>query len=256
MTNLARVKQFKTQSEVVQEALAFFSKKMNERDFALIEKNARATLSDPHLFEVFEMWNANELSDKAFVQQLREYASTEKQLSLSEENRDLTNKQDEVARIKAVTDKDFASRFAKIIQVLAASRGLATNEKLAAFLEMNEEQVRVLCKGEHKPQRKTLIKVAMKFKIPLEVFLGQLTIDQLVCADDAIVKPTRLKTSNGWLKTSSRVLHHHRAGDKVPDVFVALVEKNPDKTKSETRYPAADSFTKYDFAGGEVFSVR
>lgn len=172
MTNLARVKQFKTQSEVVQEALAFFSKKMNERDFALIEKNARAALSDPHLFEVFEMWNANELSDKAFVYQLREYASTEKQLSLSEENRDLTNKQDEVARIKAVTDKDFASRFAKIIQVLAASRGLATNEKLAAFLEMNEEQVRVLCKGEHKPQRKTLIKVAMKFKIPLEVFLG------------------------------------------------------------------------------------
>jgi hypothetical protein len=171
MTNLARAEQFRSQSETIQDALNYFSKKVSELEFMVIERNARAALTDANLFEAFEMWNSEEISDEALLYQLREYLDTEQMPVIPEEKRDLTKKEEEIARIKSVIEKDFAVRFAKVIQVLAASRELNTNEKLANFLEMNEEQVRVLCKGEHKPQRKTLVKVAEKFSIPLEAFL-------------------------------------------------------------------------------------
>jgi len=173
MANLARqeIDHFDHQAQVIKNALRHFSR---SDGFAVVEAVGRYAFSDDILFESFELWSKKEIDDEAFMFQVHHFFKTKDRPALSSENRDLTGNRAAIDLIKKSADLSFAKQFARKLGLLANHKKLTTNEKLGTFLGVSAEQARQLLQGEHKPQRKTILKVSEAFGVPPEEFLEDL----------------------------------------------------------------------------------
>ncbi len=137
----------------------------------MIDVAARHAFSDSILFENFELWNKKEIDDEDLLFQIRHFIETKDRPALPQDKRNLTNNTRAIETIKEDADQEFAKKFARKLDLLAISKKLDTNEKLGNFLDVSSEQARKLLLGDHKPQRKTLLKVSLAFRVPIEDFL-------------------------------------------------------------------------------------
>ncbi len=159
-------------TSILKKALAHFDKKNDKEAFDLISAACDHAYTDQLLFEVFDLWSNKEVSDKALLFQLNHFFATKDQKPLAEDERDLTKKTAAIENIKTSADSEAAKSFATQLKLLAHKKGLTTNEKLGDFLGVSAERARVLLQGKHKPQFETLSNIAARFKVPLEMFLG------------------------------------------------------------------------------------
>ena len=159
-----------TKTSTIREVLRYFSSKEDQIPKDTIEGIAAAAdnaYSDDILFEEFESWTKNH-DDDSFLYLINHYWKTIGKPSLTQEEQDLTNQPNKVESIKEKSKQDVAQKFAQFLNKIADERKLTTLEAIGNFLELTPQRVSVLLKGEHKPQRATIAKIAEKFEIPLE----------------------------------------------------------------------------------------
>ena len=123
--------------------------------------------SDDILFEEFERWTKN-YDDDSFLYLINHYWETIKKPVLSHEESDFTGQAERVEVIKEKSKQEVAQKFAQFLNKIVLQRKLTTLEAIGEFLELSPQRVSVLLKGDHKPQRATIAKIAEKFEIPLE----------------------------------------------------------------------------------------
>ncbi len=149
---------------IFETVLKHFGKTVDSRTAEKIAAVVDFAYTNDLLFEEFELWMENK-NDKVFLYQVDHFLENKDKKSLPSEKRDLTGKSNEIQAIKEQADRDFAKSFATKLQALALERGLKTNQELGEFLGgMTAEQARVLLEGRHKPQRKTLLRIAAAFE--------------------------------------------------------------------------------------------
>lgn len=159
-----------SKTSTIREVLRYFSSKEDQIPKDTIEGIAAAAdnaYSDDILFEEFENWTKNH-DDDSFLYLINHYWETIGKPALGLDERDLTDKKDKVEAIKETSKQEVALKFAQFLNRIALERKLMTLEAIGAFLELSPQRVSILLKGEHKPQRATIAKVAEKFGIPLE----------------------------------------------------------------------------------------
>ena len=159
------------QAEVIKAALEHFGDVGTRDQVEILSAAADHAFVDELLFQSFEFWKKSEIDDDALLFQIKHFFDTKDQPPLSREKRDLTGNVRAIDAIKKSADENFATLFARKVSAMASAKGLHTNEKLGEFLSMNPEQARVLREGKHKPQRKTIAKVAEAFGVTIESFL-------------------------------------------------------------------------------------
>ena len=121
--------------------------------------------ADDLLFEDFEIW-MEERNDKAFLYQIDHFFKTINNPTLP--NGDLTGNTVEIENIQSEAEHNLAKTFAAKFKHLANQKNLKTNKEIGNYLGKNQEQIRVMLEGKHKPQRKTLLLVSEKFGVSAE----------------------------------------------------------------------------------------
>jgi hypothetical protein len=159
-----------SKTSTIREVLRYFSAKEDQIPRITIEGIAAAAdnaYCDDILFEEFDNWTKNH-DDDSFLFLINHYWETINKPILSQEERDLVDQADRTKVFKENSKKEVASKFAQFLGKIAYERKLTTLEAIGNFLEVTPQRVSILLKGEHKPQRSTIAKVAEKFEIPLE----------------------------------------------------------------------------------------
>lgn len=171
-----QVLNFKT--SIIREVLRYFSlkeeqiSKMTINGIAIAADNA---YSDDILFEEFENWTKNR-DDDSFLFLIDHYWNTINKPILDRSERDLTGQSDKIITIKEKSKTEVAQKFAQFLNKIALERKLTTLEAIGNFLELSPQRVSVLLKGEHKPQRSTIVKVAEKFQISLDKIQKEISL--------------------------------------------------------------------------------
>lgn len=172
MSSLAIQKRalIKSKSDILVEAIDHFNAKSGDES-ETIAVAAEHAMKDPILFEEFELWHQSRNDDVLFFH-AKKFLERADQPPLPPELRDLTGNETEIRKIKENADRELAQSIARKVTKLANERRLSTNGAIGEFLGgMHEAQVRVLLNGDHKPQRKTLLKLAEAFGVSVEFFL-------------------------------------------------------------------------------------
>ena len=160
-------------SLVIKMVLAYFSSK--EQDFTKdqIEKISAASdhaFTDDILYEEFANW-AKDKDDEVFLFLIQDYWASYKKPVLKPTERDLTGQDQKILDIKESEKKQQQKDFAQILNELSIQKGLTTYNEIGKFLGVSRERARVLLSGQHKPQRKTILQIAEKFRIdPEEIY--------------------------------------------------------------------------------------
>ena len=158
---------FDQKVSIIKEVLDYFSNKEDSypektrEDIAAAAENA---FCDEILFEEFKSW-IEDRDDESFLHLINHYWKTRGQRPLSEEQRELTGKNEDIKAIKERAKQDVAGNFSKLLNKMATERGLKSLEEIGNFLGFSAERARTLLEGKHKPQRKTVLKVADKFGV-------------------------------------------------------------------------------------------
>ena len=159
-----------SKTSTIREVLRYFSLKEDiipKETINAIATAAENAFSDKILFEEFENWTKNH-DDDSFLYLINHYWETVKKPVLDEIERDLTNQNDKIKLIKEKSKQKVAKAFAQFLSKIAHERKLTTLVAIGNFLELTPQRVSILLKGDHKPQRSTIAKIAEKFEIPLE----------------------------------------------------------------------------------------
>ncbi len=167
-----------SKTSTIREVLRYFSSKEEKIPKITIDAIATAAdnaYSDDILFEEFDNWTKNH-DDDSFLYLINHYWETIKKPVLSKERRDLTNRTDKIESIKKGSKQEVAQKFAKFLNKISHERKLTTLEAIGEFLELTPQRVSILLKGEHKPQRGTIAKVAEKFEISIERIQKEITL--------------------------------------------------------------------------------
>jgi hypothetical protein len=167
-----------SKTSTIREVLRYFSSKEDQIPKTTINGIAAAAdnaYSDDILFEEFENWTKNH-DDDSFLYLINHYWETIKKPVLNQGERDLTDRTDRVEAIKKNSKQEVAQKFAQFLNKIAHERKLTTLEAIGEFLELTPQRISVLLKGEHKPQRSTLAKVAEKFEISLETIQKEISL--------------------------------------------------------------------------------
>jgi hypothetical protein len=172
MNSLAKTKihSISHHASVIRDLLEHFGSVGTREDIEMLSVAADFAFADALLFQSFEFWQKKEIDDEALLFQVKHFFETKDQNRLPEEKRNLTGNARAIQGIKVSADENFAILFGKKVSRLAAAKGLHTNEKLGVFLNMEPEQARGLREGKHKPQRKTIARVAEAFGVSIESF--------------------------------------------------------------------------------------
>jgi hypothetical protein len=167
----AKIDSIQHRTDVLKKVLSHFDKLENANDLKMLVAAADFAYMDDLLFEEFEIW-MEEKNDKALLFQIEHFFKRKDRAPLPNKLKDITGKSNLIEQIKQDSENDAATTFATKLNSLVLKKGLKTNEEIGEFLgEMTAEQVRVLLSGKHKPQRKTLLRVAEAFRVPVEFFL-------------------------------------------------------------------------------------
>ncbi len=166
----AKIDAINSRGDVLKAALYHFGNKKEDEAVAMIAAAVDFAHSDDLLFEEFQIW-MDEQSDEALLFQVDHFLKNVGRKSLPPAERDLTGKLDKIEAIKQSVNEEAGQSFSRRLRELALKRGLDTNAKLGGFLEVTAERARVMLKGRHKPQTKTLVDVAKRFRVPLEFLL-------------------------------------------------------------------------------------
>lgn len=154
--------------DVLRAVLSHFGKNADSKVSEKIAASVDDAYVDDLLFEEFEIW-MDEHNDEALLYQIEHFQKAKHKRPLS--SPDLTGQKDEQEKIQKEAEQDLAHTFAARLRTLADQRGLKTNKEVGDFLDRTAEQVRVIFVAEHKPQRKTLLLVAEKFQVPVDVLI-------------------------------------------------------------------------------------
>lgn len=160
--------------DIIIDALVHFDGIFQEgsKEFAKVKAAADAAFGDDLLFEHFQYWK-DDRDDEILLYHINHYFETIHLKSLSNEERDLTSRREEVeASIKQKTREIQKQIFGRRITLLAAEKRLETNEALGKFLGVSAEQARRFKAGENKPQLGTLNDIASKFNVSIEYLSG------------------------------------------------------------------------------------
>jgi transglutaminase/protease-like cytokinesis protein 3 len=170
MHNLARMKidSIEYRADIFKKVLSHFGDIKDTKVLEMISAAIDAAYTDDIMFEDFKIWT-EEQNDDALLYQVDHFSKNRDRKPISESERNLTGKKEKIETLQKDAEHEAAQSFAKKLQSLASKKGLKTNEAIGKFLGgMLAEQVRVLLDGKHKPQRKTLLRVAEAFKVPIE----------------------------------------------------------------------------------------
>ena len=152
---------------VIKQVLEYFSSKEDDFPKEVIGRIAAAADNvyvDDILFEEFENWVASN-DDDAFLYLINHYWDTKSMENLAPEKANLTGKEKIVEEIKNSARNEQAQKFSELLAKLTTERGLTTLDKIGEFLGVSAERARVMLEGKHRPQRKTLLKIANKFDV-------------------------------------------------------------------------------------------
>lgn len=151
---------------VIRNVLSYFDAHEESYSNLILEKISKAAdeaLMDDILFEEFENWASNR-DDESFIYLINHYWESKATPSLS--RGDLTGLHDEILDIKKEAKKSVAKNFSIILQELCNKKNFRTYREIGDFLGgITEERVRILLDGKHKPQRRTILNVAEKFRL-------------------------------------------------------------------------------------------
>lgn len=168
-----RIRHIDTVSNAIKAALAHFAERsLPEKTETRLALAADLAFSDELLFEKFQMWT-QERDDEVFLFHIDRFFEKRGQTALAPAERDLTPRRAfvEAAVAKSVRDRQ-KQIFGQRITILAAERGLLTNDQLGDFLGVSGEQARKFKAGENKPQLATLKNIADRFKVPVGFLIG------------------------------------------------------------------------------------
>jgi len=163
-------------TSIIKEVLEYFSSKEEDISKNVIEGIAAAAdnaYTDDILFEEFENW-AEDKDDESFLYLINHYWESKDKPVLSESERDLTGKEDQIKEIKENSKQEIAQKFAILLNRISTERNLTTLDAIGKFLGVSPQRASVLLEGKHKPQRNTIIKVAEKFEIPIEAIFHEI----------------------------------------------------------------------------------
>jgi NADPH-dependent curcumin reductase CurA len=166
-----------SKTSTIREVLRYFAFKEDQIPKATIDviaASADNAYFDDILFEEFENWTKNH-DDDSFLFLINHYWETANKPALSQSYRELTNQTAKIEAIKENSKKEVAKKFAQFLNKITHEHKLTTNEAIGNFLELTPQRVSILLKGEHRPQRGTIAKIAEKFQVPLEIIQKEIT---------------------------------------------------------------------------------
>ena len=158
---------FDQKASIIKEALDYFSNKEDtypEETREAIAAAADNAFCDEILFEEFQTWTEDR-DDESFLHLINHYWNTKDQEPLPEEQRDITSREEDIKAIKEKDKLEVAGNFSILLNKMATEKGLKSLEEIGNFLGFSAERARTLLDGKHKPQRKTILKVADKFGV-------------------------------------------------------------------------------------------
>lgn len=153
---------------IIRSVLEYFDQHEKKYSRSVLEHIASAAeyaYGDEILFEEFENWVSNR-DDDSFIFLIDHYWRTKK-------DRNTGSMAELASDIKEKAKQSVASNFSILLQNLCNDKNLKTYKEIGQFLGgLTEERVRILLDGKHKPQRRTILKVAEKFRIdPSELMM-------------------------------------------------------------------------------------